>query len=472
MDSAEMDQLTVVILAAGEGKRMRSRQPKVLHPLCGRPLIGYALRAARTLADRIVLVIGPNADGVRAIAEPDARIVEQRERLGTGHAVGEARAECAEGTILVLPGDVPLLSGETLARLVDHHRTTGAAATLLTAVVPEPHGYGRVLRQGGRVARIVEDRDATDDQKQVNEIGTSVYCFEASRLWPALSQVRPDNDQGEYYLTDVISILARAGARLEAVIVDDPVDALGVNDRRQLAAVAAVQRRRILDRLMIAGVTIVDPASTYIDDTVTIGADTVVNPQVVIEGGSTIGSECVIATGCQIVASRIGDGVVFKPYCILSDAVVEDAAILGPFCHLRPRSHVGAQAHVGNFVELKKTRLGRGAKANHLAYLGDATVGDGVNIGAGTITCNYDGVAKHETTIGDRAFVGTNASLVAPLTIGEGAYVGAGSTITKDVPPGALAVGRGHQVVKEGWAARKAARRDTPPSAPAAPPKE
>jgi bifunctional UDP-N-acetylglucosamine pyrophosphorylase / glucosamine-1-phosphate N-acetyltransferase len=458
LEHSQMDQLTVIILAAGEGKRMRSRQPKVLHPLCGRPLIGYALRAARTVADRIVLVVGPNADGVRALAGSDVRVVEQRERLGTGHAVQQANAECGEGTVLVLPGDVPLLSGETLARLVDHHRSTGAAATLLTAVVPEPHGYGRVLRQGGRVARIVEDRDATDDQKKVDEIGTSVYCFEAQRLWSALSQVRPDNDQGEYYLTDVIGILARAGARLEAVIIDDPVDALGVNDRRQLASMAAVQRRRVLDRLMIAGVTIVDPASTYIDDTVAIGADTVVHPQVVIEGGSTIGTDCVIATGCHITSSRIGDGVLFKPYCVLTEVVVEDQAVLGPFCHLRPKSHVGPEAHIGNFVELKKTRLGRGSKANHLAYLGDATIGERANIGAGTITCNYDGFKKHETMIQDDVFVGTNSSLVAPLTIGEGAYIGAGSAVTTDVPPDALVVERSPQVVKEGWAARWRAR--------------
>jgi bifunctional UDP-N-acetylglucosamine pyrophosphorylase / glucosamine-1-phosphate N-acetyltransferase len=458
MNEPLMDQLTVVILAAGEGKRMRSRQPKILHPLCGRPLIGYPLRAARTLADRIVLVVGPNADGLRALAGSDVQIVEQRERLGTGHAVQQAQAACAAGTILVLPGDVPLLSGATLARLVDHHRATGAAATLLTAVVPDPQGYGRVLRQGGRVARIVEDRDATDDQKKVNEIGTSVYCFEAARLWPALGQVRPDNDQGEYYLTDVIGILARAGARLEAVVVEDPVDALGVNDRRQLAALATVQRRRILDRLMMSGVTIVDPASTYIDDTVTIEPDTVVHPQVVIEGGSTIGTDCVIQMGCHIAGSHIGNGVVFKPYCILTESVVDDGAILGPFCHLRPKSHVGAQAHVGNFVELKKTRLGRGAKANHLAYLGDATIGDRANIGAGTITCNYDGFKKHETRVGDGAFVGTNSSLVAPITIGDGAYIGAGSVVTKDVPPDALVVERSPRVVKEGWAARWRAR--------------
>jgi bifunctional UDP-N-acetylglucosamine pyrophosphorylase/glucosamine-1-phosphate N-acetyltransferase len=448
-----------VILAAREGKRMRSRQPKVLHPLCGRALIAYPLRMARALADRLVLVHGPESSGLRPVAGDDVALVEQRERLGTGHAVLQAKPACGDGTIVVLAGDMPLLQVQTLEALVSQHRATGATATVLTAVVDNPHGYGRVLRQGGRVVRIVEERDATDDQKRVNEINTSVYCFEAARLWPALAEVRPDNDQGEYYLTDVIARLVRAGARVAGVPVGDPAEAMGVNDRRQLATVAAIQRRRILDRLMLDGVTIVDPATTYIEDTVAIGPDTIVHPNVVIEGGTVIGRDAVIGAGCQITDSQLANGVRLKPYCVLSESIVDERAVLGPFCHLRPKSHVGAEAHVGNFVELKKTRMGRGAKANHLAYLGDTTVGARVNVGAGTITCNYDGAAKHETHIGDGAFIGTNSSLVAPLTVGEGAYIGAGSTITKDVPPGALAVARGQQFVKEGWAARKAARR-------------
>ena len=455
-----MDQVTAVILAAGEGKRMRSRQPKVLHPLCGRPLIAFPLRTARTLADRIVLVIGPNAEEVVAVAGADVRSVVQKERLGSGHAVQQARAECGEGTILVLPGDMPLLSVETIGRLVEHHRKSRAAATVLTAVVPAPHGYGRVIRQRGRVKKIVEERDATAAEKKVAEINTSVYCFTAARLWPALDKVRPNNDQGEYYLTDVIGILARAGAKVEAVVAADPAEASGVNDRKQLAAVAAVQRRLVLDRLMESGVTILDPASTYIDDTVTIGPDTTIYPHVTIEGQSTIGSECVVGAGCQVSASRLADRVTLLPYCVIRESAIEEAATLGPFCHLRPLAHVGAKAKIGNFVELKKSTIGRGSKVPHLSYVGDATVGEGVNVGAGTITCNYDGVHKHETKIGDRAFIGTNTSLVAPITVGEGAYVGAGSTITKDVPPGALAVGRAQQIVKEGWAARKAKKRE------------
>ena len=451
-----MNGLTTVILAAGEGKRMRSRQPKVLHELCGRPLISYSLRVARAVGDQIVLIVGPDADGVRAAAGDGVTIVEQRERLGTGHAVLQARAHCEDsaGPILVLPSDVPLLLAETIERLVSHHTTTGAAATVLTAVVDRPQGYGRVLRQGGRVKRIVEDRDATDDEKKVGEINTSVYCFDSRRLWAALDHVRPENDQGEYYLTDVIGLLAKAGGRIEAISVEDPEEALGVNDRKQLAVLAAIQRRRILDRHMLAGVTILDPASTYIDDTVTIGADTVIYPNVIIDVASEIGSECVIGAGCQIRATRLGDRVQLKPYCVLTESVIERGAVMGPFCHLRPNSHVGENCEIGNFIELKKTKIGRKSKAHHVGYLGDTTIGEGANIGAGTITCNYDGVAKHPTVIGDGAFVGTNSSLVAPLTIGKGAYVAAGSVITKDVPEDALAVERAPQVVKEGWAAR------------------
>ncbi len=456
-----MQGLTTIILAAGEGKRMRSRQPKVLHELCGRPLISYPLRLARAVGDRIVLVVGPDADGVRASAGAGVTIVEQRERLGTGHAVLQARGGCegVTGAILVLPSDAPLLSAETIERLVSHHATTGAAATVLTAVVERPQGYGRVLRQGGRVKRIVEDRDATDDERKVGEINTSVYCFDARRLWPALERVRPENDQGEYYLTDVIELLARAGGRVEGIAVEDPDEALGVNDRKQLAALAALQRRRILDRHMLAGVTILDPATTYIDDTVTIGPDTVIHPNVVIDVASEIGAECVVGAGCQIRATKLGDRVRLKPYCVLTESVVEQGAVMGPFCHLRPRSHVGEHAEIGNFIELKNAKVARKTKAHHFGYLGDVTIGEAANIGAGTVFVNYDGAAKHHTTVGDGAFVGSNTSIVAPLVIGPGAYVAAGSVITKDVAADALVVERAPLVVKEGWAARRRATR-------------
>ena len=454
-----MNQLTAIILAAGEAKRMRSARPKVLHPLCGRPLIAYPVGAARALGARVVVVVGRAAEEVRAAVSPEvgASFVEQKERLGTGHAVLQAHVACgdAPGPVLVLPGDVPLLSEATLRRLVEHHVASGAAATLLTAEVADPTGYGRVVRDQGRPVGIVEHRDATAAERRIREIGTSVYCFDAQRFWPALAQVTPDNEQHEYYLTDVIGILHRQGQGLEAVATDDPNECLGVNDRRQLAELAGIMRRRILDRLMTAGVTVIDPATTYVDDTVTIGIDTVLHPGVSLQGRTAIGADCVVSAGCQVSDTTVADAVLLKPYCVLAESTVETGAQLGPFCHLRPLSHVGANAKIGNFVELKKSRIGRGSKVPHLSYVGDTQMGEGVNVGAGTITCNYDGVKKHETVIGDRVFVGTNSSLVAPLTIGEGAYVAAGSVITKSVPPGALAVARGRQETREGWVSRK-----------------
>jgi bifunctional UDP-N-acetylglucosamine pyrophosphorylase / glucosamine-1-phosphate N-acetyltransferase len=454
-----MSALTAVILAAGEGVRMRSRRPKVLHELCGRRLIDYPINAAGALGARLVVVIGRDADQVSEAvkAASDAVLVEQTERLGTGHALLQARAACAEDSdvILVLPGDMPLLSEATLRRLVAHHRETGAAATLLTAELEDPTGYGRVVRENGKPLAIVEHRDAKPAQRAIREIGTSTYCFDARRLWPALSRVTSRNQQGEYYLTDVIAILHRDGCAVEAVKVDDSREGLGVNDRRQLAELAAVMRRRILDRLMVEGVTVLDPASTYVDDTVAVGVDTVLYPGVILEGRTTVGAECVVGAGSHVSSSLLGDRVTVRPYCVLNDATVEDGASLGPFCHLRPLSHVGSGAKIGNFVELKKSRIGRGAKVPHLSYVGDATLGEDVNFGAGAITCNYDGVAKHETVVGAGAFIGTNSSLVAPVTVGDGAYVGAGSVITRDVPPGALAVTRAPQTVREGWVAKK-----------------
>jgi bifunctional UDP-N-acetylglucosamine pyrophosphorylase / glucosamine-1-phosphate N-acetyltransferase len=454
-----MSTLTSVILAAGESTRMRSSRPKVLHPLCGRPLIDYPVNVARALGGRVVIVVGRSADQTRAAVDNggDIVFVEQTERRGTGHAVLQAREACGDQSdvILVLPGDMPLISESTLRRLIAHHCETRAAATLLTAEMTNPAGYGRVVREAGRPVAIIEHRDATPAQRAIREIGTSTYCFDPRHLWTALDRVAPRNEQGEYYLTDVIQILQQEGRIVEAVITDDPREGLGVNDRKQLAELAAVMRSRILDRLMLAGVTVLDPMGTYVDDTVEIGADTVLYPGVILEGRTSIGRECVVGTGCQVSQSRIGDRVTLRPYCVLSEAVAEADAVLGPFCHLRPLAHVGAGAKIGNFVELKKSRIGRGAKVPHLSYVGDATLGAEVNFGAGAITCNYDGVNKHETVIADGAFIGTNASLVAPVTIAEGAYVGAGSVITKDVPAGALAVTRAEQKVREGWAARK-----------------
>ena len=452
-----MNKLTAIILAAGESTRMRSRRPKALHQLCGRSLIDYPVNAARALGARVIVVVGRGADEVRAAVgrDGDTTFVEQRERRGTGHAVLQAREACGDAdAILVLPGDMPLLSETTLRRLVERHRETGAAATLLTAELADPTGYGRVVRENGRPVSIVEHKDATPEERAIREVGTSTYCFDA-RLWPALAAVTPKNTQGEYYLTDVIGILRAGGHRLDAVIAEDAREGLGVNDRKQLAQLAAVMRHRILDRLMAEGVSVIDPDSTYVDDTVEIGADTVLHPGVMLEGRTVIGSESSVGPGSYVSGCRIGDRVRIKPYCVLIDSTVEEDVDLGPFCHLRPLSHVGPHAKIGNFVELKKSKIGRGAKVPHLSYVGDATLGAEVNFGAGAITCNYDGVNKHETIVGDGAFIGTNSSLVAPITVADGAYVGAGSVITKDVPAGALAVTRAPQAIKEGWAERK-----------------
>jgi bifunctional UDP-N-acetylglucosamine pyrophosphorylase/glucosamine-1-phosphate N-acetyltransferase len=331
----------------------------------------------------------------------------------------------------------------------------------LTACFDDPTGYGRVVREQGRPVAIVEHRDASPAQREIREIGTSVYCFDAATFWDALDQVTPDNAQGEYYLTDVIGILRRAGRPVEAVVAADPRECLGINDRKQLAELAAIHRGRILDRLMADGVTVLDPATTYVDDTVVIGPDTVLYPGVVLEGVTTIGAECVISTGCQVAGSRLGDRVLLKPYCVLAEAAVEEGAQLGPFCHLRPLSQVGAGAKIGNFVELKKSKIGRGAKVPHLSYVGDAQVGPGANLGAGTITCNYDGQRKHRTEVGDGAFVGSDSTLVAPVKIGAGAYVAAGSSITEDVPDGALGIARGRQSNKPGWARARAEKTGT-----------
>jgi bifunctional UDP-N-acetylglucosamine pyrophosphorylase/glucosamine-1-phosphate N-acetyltransferase len=454
-----------VILAAGEGKRMRSERAKVLHLLGGRPLIAYPVALARAAgAHGIVVVVGHQADRVQAAlgGGPDLRFAEQKEQHGTGHALVAARSLIPDAAteILLLYGDVPLLSADTALRLLARHRAARAAATVLTFVPADPTGYGRIVRRGARgpIRRIVEERDATAAERRIREVNSGIYCFDPRRLWPALERVRPDNDQAELYLTDVIGRLAAERRRVETVRVEDPVEVAGINDRRQLAELEGVVRERTLARLMADGVTVIDPASTYVGIDVAVGRDTVLDPGVRLAGQTVIGSGSVVGTGCQLTDVRVGSGVTLQPYCVLAGAVVEDQAVLGPFAHLRPGSVVRSSAKVGNFVELKKAVVGRGAKVPHLSYVGDATVGEEANLGAGTITCNYDGIRKHETVIGARAFVGTHSSLVAPLTVGEDAYVGAGSVITRDVPPGALAVTRAEQVIKEGWTARRRAR--------------
>jgi bifunctional UDP-N-acetylglucosamine pyrophosphorylase/glucosamine-1-phosphate N-acetyltransferase len=458
-------QTWAVVLAAGEGRRMRSARPKILHPLGGQPLVRYPVELARAAGVAgTVVVVAPGAAAVRAaLAGTGVRFAEQAAPRGTGHALLMARPRVPEtaAEVVLLYADVPLLSEATLRGLLARHRARRAAATVLTFRPADATGYGRVLRaRDGRVRAIVEERDATAAQRRVPECNSGIYCFAPASLWRALEALRPDNAQGELYLTDVIARLARAGRRVEAVRAADPVEVAGVNDRRQLAALEAVLRGRTLAALMAAGVTVVDPAVTYVDATVTVGRDTVLAPGVRLTGRTVLGEGCVVGAGCQLADAVLGDRVTLRPYCVLESARVEADATLGPFARLRAGTVIERGADIGNFIEIKQSTIGRGVKAHHVGYIGDATVGEEANIGAGTITCNYDGARKHRTRIGARAFVGTNSSLVAPLTIGDDAYVAAGYVITRDVPAGALALERAPQVVKEGWAERRRGRAD------------
>ncbi|MGH9331503.1 MAG: bifunctional UDP-N-acetylglucosamine diphosphorylase/glucosamine-1-phosphate N-acetyltransferase GlmU [Vicinamibacterales bacterium] len=455
-----MPDLHVVVLAAGKGTRMKSARPKVLHEAAGLPLIEYVLRSSDPLgAASIVVIVGHMAEAVRDTLSkrPGSQFALQEPQRGTAHALLQAEPYLAgkTGTVVMLSGDVPLLSTETLRRLIATHVATGAAATLLTAVVDDPFGYGRIVKSGGLVERVVEERDASAEQRRIREINGGVYAFDLGSLFGALRSIVPENAQGEYYLTDLVAVYGRRGLAVETLVVEDPRELRGINSRAELAEVSAVMRQSRNEQLMASGVTIEDPASTYVGPDVTVGADTVIHPNVHLEGRTTIGTACEIHANVRIVDSTIEDRAIILNFCVITGSRIASGASVGPFAHLRPDSEIGERARVGNFVELKKTALGRGSKANHLAYLGDATIGADVNVGAGTITCNYDGEKKHRTVIEDGAFIGSDTQLIAPVTVGRGAYVGAGSSITEDVPPGALAVARGRQVNKEGWADRK-----------------
>jgi bifunctional UDP-N-acetylglucosamine pyrophosphorylase/glucosamine-1-phosphate N-acetyltransferase len=449
----------VVILAAGKGTRMKSALPKVLHRVAGVPLIDHVLRAASALSpSSIVVVVGHHAGQLEAALRirPGLSFALQEPQLGTGHALLQAEPllKGAQGTLVLLSGDVPLLRAESLAALVRTHEERRAAATVLTAVVASPAGYGRIVRDGGRIAAIVEHKDASPAEREIAEINSGVYAFDIGPLFGALRQIGSTNAQGEYYLPDLVKIYRSRGLTVETVTLDDSREILGVNSRKELAEVGTILRAAKNEELMASGVTIVDPATAYIGGDVTVGADTVIHPGVHLEGRTHIGPRCEIHSGVRILNSTIDDGVVINNFCLIVDSHVSRGARIGPFAHIRPQSDVGEDAHVGNFVELKKTSMGKGAKANHLAYLGDATIGQNVNVGAGTITCNYDGTTKHPTVIEDGAFIGSDSQLIAPVRVGAGAYVAAGSTITDDVPAGSLAIGRGKQINKDGWVAR------------------
>jgi bifunctional UDP-N-acetylglucosamine pyrophosphorylase/glucosamine-1-phosphate N-acetyltransferase len=460
-----MSDLHVIVLAAGKGTRMKSALPKVLHRAAGVPLIDHVLSTAESLRPRtMTIVVGHEAESVRTAlsGRPGLTFVVQQPQLGTGHALltAEGALDEATGTAVLLSGDVPLLSTETLSALVNRHQAADARATVLTAIVDNPAGYGRIVRNGEGIAAIVEDRDATPEQRAIAEINSGIYAFELEGLFGAVRRIAAENAQGEYYLPDLVSILKREGGRVETVRISNADEIRGVNSRVELETVSRILRSGKNEQLMADGVTIEDSATTYIDRDVHVGGDTVIHPNVSLEGTTTIGTGCEIHSGARIVNSRIGDRVVINNYCVIADSIVADDARIGPFAHLRESATVAEQARVGNFVELKKTVLGPGSKSMHLAYLGDATIGRAVNIGAGTITCNYDGEKKQRTTIEDGAFIGSDSQLVAPVTIHEGAYVGSGATVREDVPAGALAVSAGKQRNIENWASERKKKRE------------
>jgi len=450
----------IIILAAGKGTRMRSDLAKVLHHAGGRPLIEHVVHACQGVKpSQLLAVVGHQSAEVSAVATSlGAQPVLQQPQRGTGHAMQVARRAIRSRAKLaiVVPGDAPLLRSETLASLLDTHRRGEAAATILTAELPDPTNYGRIVRDSeGRVQAIVEEKSATPEQRAIQEVNSSIYCFTLEKLWPCLNALRPNNVHHELYLTDAIALLRQRNERVLAQVAPDAREILGCNTRMDLAELDRIFRGRKAAELMAAGTTIYLPETVIIDPEVVTGEDTVIEPGVQLLGKTRIGARCKISTGSILREVRVDDDAVIGPHSVLDASRVGSKAVVGPFARLRPGSDVRAGAHVGNFVELKKTVLREGAKANHLSYLGDANIGPGSNIGAGTITCNYDGISKFPTTIGSRVFIGSDSALVAPVRIGDGAYIAAGSIITENVPADALAIARGRQVNKPGWAATR-----------------
>jgi bifunctional UDP-N-acetylglucosamine pyrophosphorylase/glucosamine-1-phosphate N-acetyltransferase len=453
--------INVVILAAGLGTRMKSKRAKVLHRAGGLSLIEHVVAASSAIApaNHATVVVGHQAEQVRELLAPSGvRFVEQTEQKGTGHALLACRESLVSepGFVVVLYGDCPLLEPATLSELVRRQTSGQAAATLITTRLADPTGYGRIIfGEHGQVRAVVEQKAATPEQLTIPFINSGIYCFQADLLWRHLPEIRPDNPAHEYYLTDIVEILNRAGHSVAAMEVENPAELLGINDRIELAAADRIFRERKVRELMLAGVTIEKPETVTIDAAVRIGADSIVEPFAQILGNTTIGEECRIGACAIVRDSTLATRVEIAPFTHVVDSEIENGAHVGPFARLRGKARIGSNARIGNFVELKNTRFGSGAKANHLAYLGDAEIGEKANIGAGTITCNYDGASKHPTRIGKDAFVGSNSTLVAPLEIGDGSYIGAGSVITDPVPSDALALGRARQVIKEGWAAKR-----------------
>jgi bifunctional UDP-N-acetylglucosamine pyrophosphorylase/glucosamine-1-phosphate N-acetyltransferase len=451
--------LGIVILAAGKGTRLKSSVAKVLHRAGGRTLVEHIVRACEPLKAReTVVVVGHQAEQVTAVVEPfRAATVLQQPQNGTGHAMQMAKRALGRAKLaVVLPGDAPLVRTESLKALVAAHRGGNAAATILSAVLADPSGYGRVVRKTETaVSAIVEESQLTDEQRDINEINSAIYCFTLEKLWPALSQIKPNNKHRELYLTDAIAVLNAKGETVQAQVAADSREVLGCNTRADLAEVDRVFRERKRAALMDDGVTIQLPETVLIDPDVTVGEDTMIEPGVQLLGKTRIGVRCTIRTGSVLSDALLGDDVTVEPHCVVAESRLDDGVIIGPFARLRPNNHLKAGARIGNFVELKKSTIGEGTKAMHLSYLGDAKIGTKSNIGAGTITCNYDGFHKYPTSIGNKVFIGSDTALVAPVRVGDGAYVAAGSTITANVPSDGLGIARGRQVNKPGWAAKK-----------------
>jgi bifunctional UDP-N-acetylglucosamine pyrophosphorylase/glucosamine-1-phosphate N-acetyltransferase len=457
-------QLGILIMAAGKGTRLKSKRAKVLHEIGGRPLLKHVIAAAAQIVppQDIFVIVGHQAAQVEAaVRDTHVQFVQQTEQRGTGHAV-----QCAEQAtreydhLLVLSGDVPLLKPETIAKLRDFHFAERAAMTILTAAPADPSGYGRVLRKSPKsaeVTAIVEQKALTPAQQQEREINSGIYGFRREALYQHIGQLGTENAHKELYLTDMAAILVAEGERVVAIEAANPVEVLGANTIAEMMDLDREMRLETARQLMAQGVTIFRPETVTIDSGVEVGPDTVIEPYVQLLGETKLGSDCRVRSYSVIENATLGDGVLVRQSCVIVEAHIENGALIGPFAHLRPESHIGAGAHIGNFVETKKVRMGAGAKANHLSYLGDAEIGSGTNIGAGAITCNYDGVNKHQTTIGDNVFIGSDSTLVAPLVIGEGAYVAAGSCITENIPADALALGRSRQTTKPGWARNRRA---------------
>jgi bifunctional UDP-N-acetylglucosamine pyrophosphorylase / glucosamine-1-phosphate N-acetyltransferase len=455
-----MKGISAIILAAGQGRRMKSSLPKVAHLVLGKPVVWHVAQAARAAGIReMVFVLGYGRDKVLPVVEEfGAKVAIQESQFGTGDAArcGLAELSAAAREVVVLCGDAPLLRPATIRGLLSARRRQGAPASVLTGVLDDPTGYGRIVRgDDGSVARIVEEKDANASLRKVLEVNSGTYAFDRVFLERGLPRLSDLNAQREYYLTDLVLEALAEGKRVVPVTAAEPDEVRGINSRRELAEATRILLERKLDELMASGVTLVDPRRTYIETEVSVGQDTVIDPGAALLGATRVGRGVRIQTGCVVDGSLLSDGVELKPYTVISGSTVRKGAILGPFSHLRPEADIGEGAHIGNFVEVKKSRIGKGSKANHLSYLGDATIGKMVNVGAGTVTCNYDGIHKHPTVLGDGVFVGSDTMLVAPVTVGKGALIGAGSTITRNVPPYALALCRAEQKVIEGWVARK-----------------